>query len=143
MPRDLHNNSKSSQAFPPKAAVTDDTAQVSSILDTQGFLANMLVLNTGTNTDANATFTTLLEESDDSGMSGATAVADADMIGTESGASFVFSDDNKCLKLSYTGRKRYIRATVTPSGNTGDVFLCGVWVQAWPRGPALMTTQKV
>jgi hypothetical protein len=32
----------------------------------------------------------------------------------------------------YVGIKRYVRATVTPAANTGNVFLGGVWVLGNP-----------
>lgn len=143
MARDLHNSIKRSIAFAPKAAVTDDTAQVSTILDTQNFLSSELVLATGVLSDADATFTLLMEEGDDSALSDAAAIADADLLGTEAGASFTFADDSKVLKIGYTGRKRYIRATVTPANNTGNLFLAGVWEQGHPRGASLPTAQKV
>jgi hypothetical protein len=76
---------------------------VSAILDTYGFGAAMLALVTGTNTDTNATFAVLLEESSDAGMSGAAAVDDKDMIGTEALAGFQFDDDVECRKLGYIG----------------------------------------
>jgi hypothetical protein len=76
------------------------------------------------------TFVTLLEESNDPAMAGATAVADIDLIGTEVLASFQFDDDIECRKLGYIGSRRYIRATVTPSGNdAGNIFLAGLWIQ--------------
>jgi hypothetical protein len=128
--RDLASNLHFKPAIAPVAARTDNTAIVSSILDTLGFGSAALALVTGTNTDADATFTVLLEESNDSGMSGAAAVDDKDMIGTEALAGFTFADDVKCRKLGYIGNKRYIRATVTPAANgAGDIFLAGVWVQ--------------
>lgn len=127
--RDLANNLHLKPAFPPKAAVTDDTAQVSTILDTFGFGSAVLAFNTGALSDADATFAVLLEESNDSGMSGAVAVADADLIGTEALAGFTFADDGECRKLGYIGSKRYIRATITPTGNTGNLFVAGLWVQ--------------
>ena len=71
----------------PAAAVTDNTATVSSIIDCQGYDAVTLAYVTGTLSDADATFTALLEESDDSGMSGATAVADADMVSQTNGTA--------------------------------------------------------
>lgn len=131
--RDLANNIHFKPAIAPVAARTDNTAIVSTILDTYAFGSATLALVTGTNTDTNATFAVLLEESNDSGMSGATAVADSDLIGTEALAGFQFDDDNECRKLGYIGGKRYIRATVTPSGNdSGNIFLAGVWVQGHP-----------
>ncbi|WP_289294515.1 hypothetical protein [uncultured Reyranella sp.] len=127
---DLHSNVKASRAIAPAAATTDNTPWVSAILDTQNYDTNELVLQAGVLSDADATFTVLLEESNDSGMSGAVAVADADLIGLESEASFTFADDNVTKKLGYRGNKRYIRATVTPANNTGNAFLAAVWLQA-------------
>jgi hypothetical protein len=132
--RDLANHLHIKPAIAPVAARTDNTAIVSAILDTYGFGSAMLALLTGTNTDTNATFAVLLEESNDSGMSGAAAVDDKDMIGTEALAGFQFDDDAECRKLGYIGAKRYIRATVTPTGNdSGNIFLSGIWVLGKPN----------
>lgn len=119
------------KAFSPNAAINNaDTAKTSDILDLQGCGSASLVLITGANTDANATFTLVITESDDSGMSGATAVADADLIGLESDASFDFADDNLTFWIGYKGSKRYIQAVVTPSGNnSGDFYMAGVWLK--------------
>jgi hypothetical protein len=65
-------------------------------------------------------------------MSGANAVADIDMIGTEALASFTFADDAECRKLGYIGSKSYIRATITPAANAGNLFVAGMWVQGHP-----------
>jgi hypothetical protein len=93
-----------------------------------------LVIVTGTNADADATATVLLEEGDASNLSDAAAVADADMVsmtnGTapETAAAFTFADDGETRCIGYIGNKRYIRLTVTPVGNTGNQFLAGVAV---------------
>lgn len=131
---DLHNNIKVSRAISPKAAGTDNTAWVSEILDTANFSANELVIMIGANTDANATFTVLLEEGDNSALSDNSAVADADMLGTELAASWDYSDDNETRKLGYKGTKRYIRATVTPAGNdSGNIYMAALWIQSGAR----------
>jgi hypothetical protein len=132
---DLHNNIKVSRAISPVAALTNaDTPIVSQILDTANFMANELVIQIGANTDTNATFTVLLEEGDNSALSDNTGVVDADMLGTEILAGFDYSDDNETRKLGYKGTKRYIRATITPSGNnSGDVFVAALWIQAGAR----------
>lgn len=130
--RDLANHLHFKPAFTPGAAVTNNTAQVSSILDTFGFGSAVLAFNTGTLTDADATFTVLLEEGNAANLSDAAAVADADLIGTEALASFNYADDGEARKLGYIGSKRYIRATITPSGNTGDLYVAGLWVQGHP-----------
>lgn len=102
------------------AVGTDDTALVGAIIDRLGYDSLTYLIQTGTLADAGATWTVLLEESDDSGMSGAAAVADADLIGTEALASFTQASDGVCRKLGYVGNKRYTRMTITPSGNGGN-----------------------
>lgn len=131
---DLHNNVKFSNAIPPVAARTDNTAIVSTILDTANFSANELLIQIGTNTDVNATFTVLIEDGDNSALSDNAAVADTYLLGTEVAASFDYSDDTETRKIGYIGPKRYIRATVTPAGNdSGNIFLSATWVQAGAR----------
>lgn len=132
---DLHNNLHFKTLFPPIAAQTNsDTARTSNIIDTANFDSLELVLINGTNTDTNATFAVEVTESNDSGMSGATAVADADLIGLESEAAFNYGDDGECRKIGYKGNKRYVQVTVTPTGNnSGDWFMAGLAIQGTPR----------
>jgi len=119
-------------AFPPKAAVIDGTAQVSSIVDLKRYASAALVLAIGTLTDADATWSVLLEESDDGTTF--TAVADADLVGTEALAGFTFADDDAARKLGYVGSKQYLRATVDDVvANTGNLFLAGMWVLGHPN----------
>jgi hypothetical protein len=134
MPRDLFSQIKCSLAEPPVAALTNaDTAFVSTILDTQNFGSNVFVGILGTNTDANATFTVLVEDGNDSALGDNAAVADANLIGVEA-MGLDFADDNKVFKIQYKGLKRYVRVTVTPSGNnSGDVFFAALWIQGHPR----------
>lgn len=118
--------------MPPVAAVTNNTATVSSIIDTQGYDSVTLAYVTGTLSDDDATFAAVLEESDAAGFSPANAVADEDMVsmtpGTaaEAAGSYAFGDDNVTRAIGYIGSKRYIRLTITPSGNTGNHFVAGV-----------------
>lgn len=142
MRRDLHNDIKWTNAEPPAAAVTDNTPYVSSILDTAEFFANEFCWLAGSIADTDVTFALLVEESDDSGMSGATAVADADLLGTEASGKPLLSSDNKAGKIGYRGSKRYIRVTVTPADNSGNIFFAAGWLQAFPRNGA-QTTQVV
>lgn len=124
--RDLFNHINPKRVFSPAAATTDNTAYVGQIIDKQGADGLTYIINTGSLADADATFTVLLEESNDSGMAGAVAVDDKDLLGTEALASFIFSDDNKVFKLGYIGSKRYTRLTITPAANTGNVFISAV-----------------
>jgi hypothetical protein len=137
---DLHNDIHPIPLFAPKAAVTDNTAQVSAIIDTLGYRACELVLVTGTLSDTDATFTVLVEDGNAANLSDNAAVADQYLIGTEAGASFTFADDVECRKIGYKGPKRYVRVTVTPANNTGNLFLAGVAVLGHARtspAPAL------
>lgn len=117
----------------PVAARTDNTPIVSAIVDRRGFEAMTLVLVTGTNTDANATFAVLVEDGNDPALADAAPVADIFLVGTEALAGFTFADDVECRKIGYVGGKRYVRATVTPSGNdSGNIFLAGVAILGEP-----------
>ena len=131
--RDLHNNIDVKRGISPVAAVTDNTAYVSQIVDLQGYGSAEFVLALGNNTDADATFAVLVEEGDQANLSDAASVADADLLGTELLAGFDYSDDNEVRKIGYRGHKRYVRATVTPSGNSGNVFLAGLWLLGHPQ----------
>lgn len=129
--RDLHNNINVKRVISP-VSVADNTAQVGQIIDRQGFESLEYIIATGSLADADATFAVLLEESDDANMDGAAAVADADLLGTEAQAGFIFSDDDKVFKLGYKGHKRYTRLTITPSGNASAAVLSAVAVLGHP-----------
>ena len=129
--RDITSNLLVKRAISP-VSVSDNTAQVSQIIDRQGFDSLMFAINIGSVADADATFTALLEESDASDMTGAAAVADADMTTQTSGtapetaASFQFDDDNEVRKIGYLGVKRYLRLTITPANNASAALLSAV-----------------
>lgn len=127
--RDLLDNLDFKRGLAPVAATTDNTAYVSQILDMQGLSGAVFAILTGVESDADATFTVLAEEGDNSALSDNTTSLAADLNGTAALASFLFSDDNKCFKLGFLASgKRYKRVTITPANNTGNVFIAGVWV---------------
>lgn len=129
--RDMYNNIAVRRVLSP-VSVADNTAQVGQIIDRQGFDSLTYIILTGNLADADADFTALLEESDDSGMSGATAVADADLLGTEALAGFQYDDDNEVRKLGYRGNKRYTRLTITPANNASEALLSACAVLGHP-----------
>ena len=132
--KDLFNNCTPKPVFAPAATpLADNTAQVGSIIDRLGYESLTYVIITGTLADAGATFTVLLQESDVSDMTGAVAVADADLLGTEALASFTQASDGICLKLGYIGHMRYTRLTITPSGNTGNAPLAAIAILGHPH----------
>jgi hypothetical protein len=131
--RDLANTIAVRRAISPVAATTDNTPYVSQVIDTSGFEGFMFAINAGSLADADATFTTLIEHGDAANLSDAAAVADAQLTGTEAGASLTFADDNAVKKIGYVGSKRYVRLTVTPANNTGNVFLSAVAILGHSR----------
>jgi len=134
MNNDLHNCIHPLVGIAPVAARTDDTAVVSAIVDRQGYGSCEFVIVTGTNTDADATFVVLVEDADEVAFNVTNAsVADAQLLGTEALAGFTFADDAETRKIGYIGNKRFVRVTVTPSGNgAGNIFLAGVWLLGCP-----------
>lgn len=130
--RDIANNLDFKKAFTPGAAVTDGTAEVSTACDLLGYDSCCLAFITGTLSDADATWTVLIEDSADNVTYA--AVADEYLNGTEALAGFTFADDAECRKIGYSGGKRYVRATVDDvTANTGDLYLAGVWVLGHKR----------
>jgi hypothetical protein len=116
--RDNHNNTEYRRVISPLTQTNADTAIVGQIIDHSGFDSVEYAVAYGNMTDANATVTALLEEGNDSALSDAAAVDDADLLGTEALAgALAASDDNTVKKLGYKGAKRYTRLTLTPSGN--------------------------
>lgn len=132
--RDITNGLDLKRAISPQAARTDNTAIVSTAADLLGYDGAMLAINIGANTDTNVTFAVLIEDSDNN--SSWAAVADEYLNGTEALAGFQFDDDNELRKIGYSGIKRYLRATITPSGNdSGNIFVSAEWVLRALRQP--------
>lgn len=129
--RDSISNIQLKRAISP-VSVSDNTAQVSQIIDRFGYDSLAFLIATGSLADADATFTTLVEEGDVSNLSDAAAVADADMVSQTSGtapeaaASFTFAHDDQVRKIGYLGTKRYVRLTITPAANASAAVLCAV-----------------
>lgn len=145
--QDLHNNIKCSRGISP-VVVTDNTAQVSQIADKDGFDSLEAVIDLGTLSDADVAVTVLVEDGNASDLSDNAAVDDAYLLGIEgvgatpTGASFRYDSDNKVTKIGYIGPKRYVRVTITPANNTGNIPLAMTWIQGHPR-KAPLTTQMV
>lgn len=133
--RDIMNGLDLKRAVVPQAARTDNTAIVSTSCNLKGYDGCVLAINIGANTDANATFAVLIEDSDND--SSYSAVSDDYLNGTEALAGFQFDDDNELRKIGYLGIKQYVRATITPSGNdSGNIFVSAEWILRPLREPA-------
>jgi hypothetical protein len=123
--RDLYNHLTIRRAISP-VSVADTTAQVSQIIDRQGFDSLVFAISTGSIGDADATFTILVEDDTAAGFGTGAAVADAELNGTEALAAFQFDDDNETRKIGYVGGKRYVRLTITPVGNASAALVSAV-----------------
>jgi hypothetical protein len=130
--KDLMNNINLKRAISPVSGAADNTAQVSQIIDRQGYESLTLAILTGSLADADATFTVLVEHGDDPALADAAAVPDADLIGTEALAGFQFDDDNECRKIGYVGPKRYVRLTITPAANAAAWLIAAVAILGHP-----------
>lgn len=122
MSKDILSRIVTRRLISPSRQTSSDAAVVSQILDRQGYEAVGIVIQTGNLTDSDATFACLLEESNDSGMSGANTVAAEDCIPAVAPATtlaFRFSDDHIFKSVGYVGAKRYLRLTITPTSNAG------------------------
>lgn len=134
--RDFSNHIEVRRAISPAAATTDNTAYVSQIIDLAGFGMLVFAILLGAIADVDATFTVLVEHGDAANLSDAAAVPDASLTGTELGAAPLFSSDDKVRKIGYVGTKRYVRLTVTPAANSGNLFLAAVAILSMSRyGP--------
>ena len=94
-------------------------------IDIQGWQSVTFSVGTGTVTDAGTAsgFSFQVEEGDDTTDAGATAVADADLVGTEAALTVTAdTDDDKLIgSIGYIGSKRYVRMTAVGTTGTNAV----------------------
>jgi len=118
------------------ATLSGTTPATGNIVDVADYQAATFGLITGTVTDAGETagITFVVEESDTTAADDFTAVADADLLGLESGLAVAVDtlDGVAIGSIGYRGTKRYVRVIAT--GTTGtDATVAGVWILQKPR----------
>lgn len=109
-------------------AISSDTTTTSNIIDTQGYDKVTFVITSTAYTDG--TYTPAVSESDDSGMSGENAVADADLTKLESACAVSAATTqavDASKKLGYLGSKRYVTCDIV-SASTSSGATVGVMV---------------
>ena len=111
-------------------AISSDTTTNGEILDTAGFESILFVIQSGTITDG--TYTPLIQEGDNSGLSDAAAVADADLTNTEASVAFAATDDNAVKSIAYVGDKRYVRLNIVSASTSSGGTLSAVAVKGDP-----------
>lgn len=129
--KDMYNNIKQLNALDIQAIATDTTT-AGEIIDTKGFNALTFVFQTGTVTDGD--YAILIQDGDNSALSDAAAVADGDLLGLESGASFAAdTDDNKTARIGYRGTKRYVRLSVVSDNTTTGATVGAIAILGYPQ----------
>lgn len=111
-------------------AISSDTTTNGVILDTAGFESILFVIQSGTLADG--TYTPLIQEGDDSGLSDAASVADADLTNTEASVAFAATDDNAVKSIAYVGDKRYVRLNIVSASTSSGGTLSAVAVKGDP-----------
>lgn len=114
-------------------SVADNTAQVSIIIDRQGFESLTYLIALGAISDADATFAVKLEHGSQATLSDATDVAAKDLLGSTALAAFNYADDNKTRKIGYRGDLRYTRLTITPSANVSAALVSAIALLGHPQ----------
>ena len=125
---DQANDLYCAQVFDPAVPSTTTAGNAGAVIDLQGYKSATILFNYGSWTTTGATFTVELQECPTSGGT-YTAVADADLIGTEAGASVAAAatvDDDTCKKLGYIGSQRYIKPVVVANTATGVLGMTAV-----------------
>lgn len=118
------------------ATLSGATPAAGNIVDVRDYAGATLSLITGTVTDAGTAsgFAFEIQESDTTADADFTAVADADLIGTEAALTVTddADDDTAIGSIGYIGTKRYLRVVAT--GTTGtDATVAGTWALQCPR----------
>lgn len=128
MERDLHNNVSGAIALAVQN-ITTNTTTAGAIIDSLGFESLEFFITSGTITDG--AYALLLQESDDSGMAGATTVSAENTLGSVTG--FVAADDNVVKRVGYIGKKRYVRLSIVSTGvTTGGTNFTATAVKGHP-----------
>jgi len=129
MYKELYSSYKVSNALDTQA-ITSDTTTVGDIIDTAEYGSILFAIQSGTLTDG--TYTVLIEEGDESNLSDASAVDDADLTNTEASASFASTDDNTVNKIGYVGSKRYVRLSLVSASTSSGGTLGAIAIQGSP-----------
>lgn len=139
--RDNVNNTQT--VFLGTLSLSGATPAASAWADLRGFDSASLFVKTNTVTDAGAAegFSFEVQEGDSSAASGATAVADNELIGSESDLTVTADgDDNKLIgAIGYAGNKRYLRIVGTGTAGTN----AGVDIYALLEHPSRAETTFV
>lgn len=145
--RDLHSSVRVLRGIDPQAVGTTGAGNgvQSQVIDRQGFESAEWVIAMGTAGATGDTTNVIAYESDTTTTGDFTAVADADLLGTESGAGMPTAtarvsgtSQNMATKLGYIGGKRYLRLRLYGLGHATGI-VSAVCVLSHPNMAATTT----
>lgn len=113
--KDIRSNLKEIVGF--SAIITTNTTTAGAILDTADFELG-LMFSVAITVFGAGTFTLLLEESDDSGMSGAVAITGDKLIGTLPALTAATAQGVTLETVGVISNLRYVRASIVSTGTT-------------------------
>lgn len=118
------------------ATLSGTTPATGNIVDLADYSAATFALITGTVTDAGTVdgITFVVQESATTASADFTSVADADLVGLESGLAITLdtADGVAVGSIGYIGNKRYVRVVATGTTNTAAT-IAAVWLLQKPR----------
>lgn len=127
MEKELHSNIAVSVAL--ASAVLTTGINNGLIIDTKDYESLEFIIQSGTVTDG--THDVKIEESDDSGMVGATDVTADELLGLAK--QFGVADDDVAHRIGSIGKKRYQRLVITSAGTTTGGVFAATAVQGHPK----------
>jgi hypothetical protein len=128
--REIGSILKGEIALTPQVIATDTTTN-GAIIDLQGFNAAQFYFMTGVLTDGD--YTVLIQEGDESDLSDAAAVADADLTVTEASVSFTADTDDAAIStIGYKGSKRYVRFNVVSTSTSTGAYVGATVIKGLP-----------
>ena len=131
----MENESHSRVSILPALPLTDaaGASSVGAIIDTKGFESIVIAIMSGTITTGS--FTVQMHDGDNSGLSDAAVVANAELPGRDPAqavgiaCAFAVTDDDDTYRFGYVGKKRYLRLTLlgasTPVGEFAAIAVLG------------------
>ena len=128
---ELHNNIKVVHAITPAAVGTTGAAggKLSAVVDRQGYKEVEFVFASSASASVADTITPIVYESDTATTAGFAAVADADLVGSETALTLTAA---KSGKVGYKGSKRYVGIRLYGTG-TATAIVSATALLGGPR----------
>lgn len=136
--KDLHSRIEIRKALAP-VVIASDTTTTSVAVDLDGYESCEFLIASGVVTDG--AYAVLVTECDTTGGS-YTAVADADLIGTEALAAFALTDDGEVRKIGYKGSKQFVKVALVSTATTSGGLFSAVAILGHARNSANIAGQE-